>query len=394
MPEAGGQYYRDMSSRGPTTGRNRDRIRETRAKGQLNRMPRSNIFQRAADSFGGSKVNKSIHQMNPLPGLAGFAMSGAKNIMNNQIMHGQNRDYFGGNMLHDKIPQNVRESMMTQKDQDFYDKYMNLADLGGDRKQEYLDTANTAMRNAQNTARLNYGLSQIDPEGEYLNREGLPSYSQDLFGEGYNRFNMDRFKEAMGMGEGILDAIPAAERHPDVIDNYAQETFGGPGESEVNYSPHGPTYYDRAEGLDFAEDPNQPYVAPDDYVEDDFGAFYEDADTLAPERGLPFDDSARERAIMEQYPESFIGPQDNPYRKPGMDDAAGIRAIDRGLIPYPEYDRGPVNVEQFGRGEIPYGFDYDQSNKDRVDNYKLDQLLQQILKEEETPPPFSIGSTR
>ena len=54
------------------------------------------------------------------------------------------------------------------------------------------------------------------------------------------------------------------------------------------------------EGLDFEDDPNQPYVAPDDYVEDDFGAFYTDENTLAPERGLPFDDSAREDFIRRQ----------------------------------------------------------------------------------------------
>ena len=39
-----------------------------------------------------------------IPGIAGAAMTGAKNVMRNQVMHGQNRDYFGGNLLHDKIP--------------------------------------------------------------------------------------------------------------------------------------------------------------------------------------------------------------------------------------------------------------------------------------------------
>ena len=105
---------------------------------------------------------------------------------------------------------------------------------------------------------------------------------------------------------GITGAIDdTAEEQAD----YVGRTFGfyptdvhpglssieGPMEqSEVIYSPNAPTYYDRAEGLDFDEDTNQPYVAPDDYVEDDFGAFYTDENTLAPERGLPFDDSARE----------------------------------------------------------------------------------------------------
>ena len=77
-------------------------------------------------------------------------------------------------------------------------------------------------------------------------------------------------------------------------------------QSEVIYSPHGPTYYDRAEGLDFDEDPNQPYVAPDDYVEEDFGAFYTDENTLAPERVLPFNDAGREAGIASLYGQ---GPQ-------------------------------------------------------------------------------------
>ena len=117
---------------------------------------------------------------------------------------------------------------------------------------------------------------------------------------------------------GITGAIDdTAEEQAD----YVGRTFGfyptdvhpglssieGPMEqSEVIYSPHGPTYYDRAEGLDFEDDPNQPYVAPDDYVEDDFGAFYTDENTLASERVLPFEDSGREAGIASLYGQ---GPQ-------------------------------------------------------------------------------------
>ena len=93
------------------------------------------------------------------------------------------------------------------------------------RKQEYLDTAETAKRNAQITGRLNYGLSTIDPDNEYINSAGLPSYSQDLFGEGQPRFDMDRFKEAMGMGEGILGGLSEEDRNGEVLENYAQQTF-------------------------------------------------------------------------------------------------------------------------------------------------------------------------
>jgi hypothetical protein len=197
------------------------------------------------------------------------------------------------------------------------------------------------------------------------------------------------------------------------MEDYAAQTFGmgapidrhpgstpvieGPMEqSEVIYSPHGPTYYDRAEGLDFDEDPNQPYVAPDDYVEDDFGAFYTDENTLAPERGLPFDDTNREQAIANQFATNFIGPRDDPSRRPDMFDVAGP-GINRGLIPYPEYGPGIVYQEGRGRGDLPrYGYDYAAERKGRQDSLKLQQLLDWInsKKTEEAPPPFSIGATR
>ena len=119
-------------------------------------------------------------------------------------------------------------------------------------------------------------------------------------------------EDAVGI-TGLVDDTPEERAE------YAQRTFGAdrhPGtasiiedpveQSEVIYSPHGPTYYDRAEGLDFDEDPNQPYVAPDDYVEEDFGAFYTDENTLAPERVLPFNDAGREAGIASLYGQ---GPQ-------------------------------------------------------------------------------------
>ena len=50
----------------------------------------------------------------------------------------------------------AKASMMTPEDQAFYDKYMNLADMAQDpdKRQEYLDTAETAWRNQQTTDRL------------------------------------------------------------------------------------------------------------------------------------------------------------------------------------------------------------------------------------------------
>ena len=218
------------------------------------------------------------------------------------------------------------------------------------------------------------------------------------------------------MGSDISSAVGiagAVDDTPDEQADYVGRTFGfyptdvhpglssieGPMEqSEVIYSPNAPTYYDRAEGLDFDEDPNQPYVAPDDYVEDDFGAFYTDENTLAPERGLPFDDSAREAGIMSQYPTNFIGPRDDPSRRPDMMDVAGP-GINRGLIPYPEYNDNMVYTPQMGRGDLPrYGYDYAGERQAREEEYRLQQLLNSILNQEEDTPqaplPLSIGATR
>ena len=191
------------------------------------RQPKQpSFFDRMGQAItGGTEKAKSY-----LPGSLGFAQRGIESVLKNRKMHGENVDYFGGNLLDSKVPNRVKESLMTPRDQSFYDKYMNLASLTDDteKKQYYIDQANTARQNMQITGRLNYGLSQIDPQGTYTNREGLPSYSQDLFGEGFNRFNLDRFKEAMGMGEGILGGLDPDDRHPEALHEYEKETFGLP----------------------------------------------------------------------------------------------------------------------------------------------------------------------
>tara|TARA_R110002012_G_scaffold232409_1_gene405181 strand:- start:891 stop:2090 length:1200 start_codon:yes stop_codon:yes gene_type:complete len=200
-------------------GRNRTRIDNLRNNSQFNKPNKPSMFQQGSNAIG---------NFNPIPGIAGFAMEGAKAIGRDRAMQKQNDAYFGNTMLKNS-PQykKAQMSLMTPKDKDFYDKYMNLADMAQDnnKAEEYRDIAKTAYNNMQTTGRMNYGLSNIDPENDYLNSAGLPSYSKDLFGEGYGRMDMEAFKNAMGMGEGILDAIPAAERHPDVLDNYANQTF-------------------------------------------------------------------------------------------------------------------------------------------------------------------------
>jgi len=197
----------------------------------------------------------------------------------------------------------------------------------------------------------------------------------------------DYAAQTFGMGAPI-------DRHPGTKVEGMEYNLSGPADtstSEVIYSPHGPTYYDRAEVLDFDTDPNQPYVAPDNYVEDDFGAFYTDENTLAPERPMPFDDSNREAGIMSQYPgTNFIGPRDDPNRRPTMADVAG--PLYPGLIPYPEYGPEIVYQEGRGRGDLPrYGYDYAAERKGREDSLKLQQLLDYINSQKIEPEPSRMN---
>ena len=366
-------------------GRNRTRIDNLRNNSQFNKPNKPSMFQQGSNAIG---------NFNPIPGIAGFAMEGVKAIGRDRAMQKQNDAYFGNTMLKNR-PQykKAQMSLMTPKDKDFYDKYMNLADMAQDnnKAEEYRDIAKTAYNNMQTTGRMNYGLSNIDPENDYLNSAGLPSYSKDLFGEGYGRMDMEAFKNAMGMGEGILDAIPAAERHPDVLDNYANQTFM-PNMADVNTDMSKNKAYN---------DLNQAEI---DYLMGRKDSIT-DEEMNIPE---PFDDSAREQGIMDQQYQSPIGPRDNPFLRPNMMDVSG-RGINRGLFPYPGYDRELVGLEQQGRGELPNpnaenllydydlinrDFDYNQSNKDRVDNYRLDQILGRMRPEEEEVEEVDIFSAR
>ena len=134
-------------------------------------------------------------------------------------------------------------------------------------------------------------------------------------------------------------------------------------------------------------------------MDDDVGDFYEydkdDNIVLSPERPMPFDDSNREAGIMSQYPgTNFIGPRDDPNRRPTMADVAGPRLIDRGLIPYPEYLNEPIGVIQQGRGELPgypNMYDYDAERKGRGDSLRLQQLLDFINNQKIQQKPSRIN---
>jgi len=101
-------------------------------------------------------------------------------------------------ILGDALTDNLRESVMTPSDDAFYRKYMRLADLATDNqeRERLIKEANTALRNAQISSRINYGLGQLGHDT--LGKEGFDSYKQPMFGEAAPRFNMDNFMAGLG----------------------------------------------------------------------------------------------------------------------------------------------------------------------------------------------------
>ena len=96
---------------------------------------------------------------NFIPGIWGAGMQGLEALTEGVAMANENARWFKQNApdtkRHAGVPMNVRESVMTDRDKAFYDKYVKLAGLNPDRKQYYLDQADTARRNLQVTKRIN-----------------------------------------------------------------------------------------------------------------------------------------------------------------------------------------------------------------------------------------------
>ena len=270
-----------------------------------------------------------------------------------------------------------------------------------DVQRQFSDQSNVFRKAAPNVYGTMYPFADLAMKyGESGGLLGMAA--KEMFGK------VSDFGKDMSNKVGITGAADVDEAE---MQDYAAQTFGmgapmdrhpgstpvieGPGKSTVLPNIHtGEIYYDRGEGLDFDTDPDQPYMPEDNYVEDDFGAFYEkDRDgniVLASKRPMPFDDSNREAGIMSQYSTNFIGPRDDPNRRPTMADVAG--PLYPGLIPYPEYGPGIVYQEGRGRGDLPrYGYDYDAERKGRRDSLRLRQLLNFINNQEIQQEPSRIN---
>jgi hypothetical protein len=84
------------------------------------------------------------------------AMKGIGSLGDNWERSKQNREILG-----DVYTDDLRKSMMSDSDREFYEKYMRLGDMqSGQEAQYYYDEANKALQNAQITNRINYALGQ------------------------------------------------------------------------------------------------------------------------------------------------------------------------------------------------------------------------------------------
>ena len=174
---------------------------------------------------------------NFIPGIWGAGMQGLEALTEGVAMANENARWFKQNApdtkRHAGVPMNVRESVMTGRDTDFYDKYMKLAKMtqDADKRQYYLDQADTARRNLQVTKRINYGMGQMDLDPTPF--EGYKSYDQGFGGFGPNdmgpRFDIDRFSEAMS------EYLPGGEEiTEDLTETIAETPLGTIEEDDID----------------------------------------------------------------------------------------------------------------------------------------------------------------
>ena len=245
-----------------------------------------------------------------------------------------------------------------------------------DVQRQFSDQSNVFRKAAPNAYGTMYPLADLAMKyGESGGLLGM--VAKEMFGK------VSDFGKDMSNKVGITGAADADEAE---MQDYAAQTFGmGTPYPQQDFFVDAETFGERD-----VEIPR---------MDDDVGDFYEydkdDNIVLSPERPMPFDDSNREAGIMSQYPgTNFIGPRDDPNRRPTMADVAGPRLIDRGLIPYPEYLNEPIGVIQQGRGELPgypNMYDYDAERKGRGDSLRLQQLLDFINNQKIQQKPSRIN---
>ena len=272
------------------------------------------------------------------------------------------------------------------------------------RMQELKDARRQYNRQDKYTIGQRQGMSPLAVQGQFANQsEALRTAAPDTFramypiqsavqdyigGGGLLGLGLQAGKNFLSnvsdFGKDMFDKkgiTGAADTDEEEMQNYAASTFGlGTPNPQADFFIDAETFEEK--------DVDIPRM------DDDVGDFYEyDRDgniVMSPDRPMPFDDSNREAGIMSQYPgTNFIGPRDDPNRRPTMADVAG--PMYTGLIPFPEYGPGIVYTEGRGRGDLPmFGFDYDDMRKRITDEYRMREALK-FLDEKEEPQPSRMN---
>ncbi len=293
-----------------------------------------------------------------------------------------------------------------------YNRMMNLQNQASDftkndpRIQELKDARRQYNRQDKYKIGQQFGMSPLETQRGFANQsEALRTSAPDVYRNMYPitsavmdytsgggllglaaRAGQNFLSNVSSFGKDMMDKkgiTGAADTDEEEMQNYASSTFGlGTPNPQADFFIDAETFRER--DIDIPR------------MDDDVGAFYEyDKDgniVMSPDRPMPFDDSNREAGIMSQYPgTNFIGPRDDPNRRPTMADVAG--PMYSGLIPFPEYGPGIVYTEGRGRGDLDVGgygtsgYDYDAEREGRRQSLieqqkkkRLDDLLADILK--------------
>jgi len=266
-----------------------------------------------------------------------------------------------------------------------FDKYkigekFNVAPL--DVQKDFSNRSNVFRNAAPNVYGKMYPVSDIAMKyGESGGLLGL--MAKEMLGK------VSDFGKSLTNKEGIAGA---ADTNEEEMQDYAEKTFGFDGTTrpypQQDFFVDAETFGERD-----VEIPR---------MDDDVGDFYEydqdDNIVLSPERPMPFDDSNREQGIRDQYATNFIGPRDDPSRRPDMYDVAGPRLIDRGLIPYPSSLNEEVTEVPppfyGGRGEMPQPYEYDSSEFYRNMAERYGEAAEYNLREKELQDALAADQGR
>ena len=234
----------DAFKRGQRSARDfRNNRRFSPTRSTYGRNTGKTFITKAADKAGDKLRDIYSGAEEGIMGAYGAMMKAGKEIFIDPMMKAAENKKIMGDALND----NVRMSMMTDKDKEFYDKYMRLADLTSDNqeRERLIGEANTALRNAQISSRINYGLGQLGYDT--IGKEGFDSYKQPMFDEASQRFNVDNFMSGLGsssIGKAFLAEAQKAQ---------SEESSGSPiGNAMKEFT--------------FMNEPNQ-FVGGDEYFE-------------------------------------------------------------------------------------------------------------------------------